>query len=235
MRASRSLLVLVMAGAMAGFLGCGDDTTEPEVDVTSYLAPTSEKNVLENLKRSWERKDIAAYVACLADDYQFYFDEDTRIGHGLPVFWTRLDDSLGVARLFACPYVRSITVRFTGMGEPQAVTQAGRTNWTKIDVTNSFVEVIVNPNPEQPEGMTYRVQSSLQHFYFRKGRTAADTLASSPTSSRYYIVEWDDLGHGDYSPKDRRPASGAGPADALSAPGPAGENTTWGAIKNAYR
>jgi len=197
-RKTRSIApLLALSAAFAIALAGGGCTkiTPPEYN-DPLLPQTSEKNVLNNLQVAWRMKRIDVYCALLADDYQFYFDEDTRTRQGLPVFWTRLDDSTGTGGLFASVYTRGITITLTGITDPPVhVDQIGRETWTKVDVLHTNLEVEIDPNPKNAEGVTYRVTNSLQKFFFRKGRNAADTdTLTSATAKLYYIVEWDDMG-----------------------------------------
>jgi hypothetical protein len=192
MRRFNHPLILVMAGVFLALAGCGDDPVQPPPD--PVLPATSELNVLHNLSEAWRLKRIDIYSEMLADDYQFYFDQATRDQKGLPVFWTRLDDSTNVQLLFSSIYTRTITIRLDGITDPVTVPEIGRETWTKVDVRNTFLEVVLDPSPAHPDGPTLRVNGSLQHFFFRKGRNAADTTEASPTAKLYYIVEWDDMG-----------------------------------------
>lgn len=56
-----------------------------------------------------------------------------------------------------------------------------------------FIEVD-KPPVGGGEVLTIRIDGDVQDFYFRQGRTPADTLASSATSQLWYLVEWRDQG-----------------------------------------
>lgn len=186
-------LVLLAIAFMVAGIGC--TKTVAPVIVDRYKPQTSEKNVLNNLEVAWEEKDIERYAALLADDFQFYFDEATRIKDNLPVYWTRLDDSTNTGKVFASPITRGIQVEHKNMKDPVTVPQVGRETWTMVDVLESYLEVEMDPTPENPEGMTMLVEGSIQHFYFRRGFTAADTdTVASKTAKLYYLVEWVDMG-----------------------------------------
>jgi hypothetical protein len=77
---------------------------------------------------------------------------------------------------------------------PTPITDPAKPDWELINIGDEFLEVELQATPGQTEGITIVVDGQIQKFYFRKGRTPADTLASSLTSSQYYIVEWRDLG-----------------------------------------
>lgn len=190
-------------------------------------------DVLASLREAWQSRSAGGYARLLADDYRFYFDETTRVKDGLPVFWTRLEDSTGVSRLFSYPYVNEITVSLSGMQDPVPVQQPGREDWVMVDVLQSYLEVEIDPNPADPEGITLRVLSSLQHFYLRKGRTAADKdTLSSPTARRYFIVEWldsGDVGEAPLGSRTRPPGWAGSPGQ------PVASLMTWGAIKAMFR
>jgi hypothetical protein len=229
MPGSRLRLAILAILATVVLAGCGDDTTlKPESD--PFPIPISQGNVLSNLAYSWRQKRIDVYSSLLADDFRFYFDEDTRIRKGLPVFWTRVDDTTSVKLLFDSPYTRMITISLDGVTGPVPASDLWRETWTRVDVRNTFLEVTLNPSPEHPDGPTLRVNGSLQHFFFRRGRNPGDTLAASPTSHRYYIVEWDDMGMSASSGSLDGHSTGA-PMPGLSMV----EWATWGGIKSAYK
>jgi hypothetical protein len=91
-----------------------------------------------------------------------------------------------------------------------------------VDVVDTFLEVDQLPGPGESEGVTLRVDGQLQHFYFRRGKNPADTLAASPAAGIYYLVEWRDFGMGSSK------ATTAGER-------PAVEESTWGRIKSFFR
>lgn len=218
--------ILLTAATILALIGCGDETTRPVVQ--QYYEPTSEMNVLHNLVLSWEEKDVAAYASLLADDFRFYFDEDTRIRKGLPEYWTRIEDSTGSGQMLAAPLTRNIQVALRQTQGPDTLTAPEQEGWTQVNVLNTYLEVEQDSSLQNPDGLTFIVESQIHHFYFRRGRTPDDTLATSPTSDRYYIVKWVDEGES-WKPDTRAPRPTVAPEGATVV-----VKATWGLIKAFY-
>ena len=202
--------------------GCGDskDTVDGcEVFGLCTLRQSSPRDVVESLEAAYRTRVPLDYAPLLADDFQFFLDEQTR-PIGVPLYWSRLEDSTGTARLFQARDVSDIRITLTYRADTPVV-QAGRENWRRIQVTDTFLEVD-KPPVGGGETLTLRVDGDLQDFYFRKGRTPADTLAGSATAKRWFLVEWRDLGRA----RVDRPSH---------APGAATENLSWSSLKTLYR
>ena len=207
------LFPLVMAA-------CGDDDKESGPD--PYPPQTSQANVMSAFQRAWRERNTEEYAKLLASDFRFYFDNITRTQNGLPVFWTRPQDSTQVEKLFSSSQVADIAVQLDFPPEFKADAQVGRSRWTYLDVLDVFLAVDLAPTSEVPEGVTLQVQDQRQRFYFRKGTTEADTLAASATASLYFLVLWEDYGSG---------SSSGSSSSRLTA----SESNTWGSIKALFR
>jgi hypothetical protein len=168
--------------------GCEDDP-QPRSPYNNGNTPDL---ILQDFQTSWRMRDTTRYSEILSDDYRFYFDPDTRADKGLPEFWDHQTDVIQVGKIFTSNEVNDI--RLTMQYSPTPLVVDGRVGWQLINVGDEFLEVELKPPSGYPEGITLVVDGQIQKFYFRKGRTEADTLASSATSSQYYIVEWRDLG-----------------------------------------
>ena len=215
----RRLAGLMVASVLLLMAGCGDD--DKESGPAPYPSQTSQANVMAAFQRAWNEKNFDEYSKLLAEDFQFYFDPQTRMAKQLPLFWTRLQDSSRVARLFSSDRVADISLRLTFQTEFKADTLSAHSRWTYIDVLDVFLDVDLAPTPEDPEGVTYRVEDQRQRFYFRTGITQADTLATSATASLYYMVGWIDYGIESLSASGgNRPA--------------AGQMTSWSGIKTLF-
>jgi hypothetical protein len=203
-----------MAGAVMIILAsCGDDDHQPK---SPYNYGNTPDLILKDFQTSWIERDTTRYSELLSDDYRFYFDPDTRADAGLPEFWDHATDVTQVGKIFHSSEVNEIRLMMQYSPTPLAVD--GPAGWQLINVGDEFLEVELKATSGQTEGITLIVDGQIQKFYFRKGRTAADTLASSPTSARLYIVEWRDLGV----------QLAVSPRDA------AVQSTTWGRIKARY-
>jgi hypothetical protein len=185
-------LALILAGM--ALAGCGNDATQPlQVEKVRFFSQESPTDVLKSLRSAYVRQDIADYRRLLADDFRFHLEGATCQKLGLPTFWGVLDDSTGTRGLFKTPFLVSIFV-WLEHGPDTAVYQVGRENWRQIALTGGAVEVEELPSETNPEGITYRVQTAGQQFYFRKGRSPDDTPAESATAGQWYLVDWRDPG-----------------------------------------
>ena len=75
---------------------------------------------------------------------------------------------------------------------PEVVNELGRENWRLIHLTDLKLEVDEKLQPGETEAITYLIEGQRHDFYFRKGRSPADT--SSATSQLWFVTEWHDLG-----------------------------------------
>jgi len=194
-------------------LGCSDDDADPES--SPYLVPTSTYNILYNFEVAYREQDPEAYAGLLADDFRFYFDPATRDQLGIES-WTKSEDALATGGLFEAPEVTKIVIELNYPTDDQPATGAGRERWRLRRVTDDYLSVDFAPAGQ--EVTTFRVENQTQDFYFRQGRSAADTLASSPTSDDWYLVEWRDHGVGRATPG--------------RLPWVSKENATWSGIKS---
>lgn len=191
-RRKASLFSLVLATGIVALLAVGcTKPGGPPPDPETYKERTSPANVVNNVIVSYKKREIDRYAELLADDFQFYFDEETR-PVGIPIFWNRLEDSTGTGNLFSASDVTDIRITLT-YGNDVPVTQVGRESWRKITVTDTFLEVD-KPPVGGGEVLTLRVDGDLQDFYFRKGKAPGDTLPGSTTANLWYLVEWRDQG-----------------------------------------
>jgi hypothetical protein len=206
--------VLLMSLA---FVGCQDD--KPIEDFEFYDAAIAERHVLKNLQTAYEYRNVEQYSVLLADDFRFYFESETREREQLPEFWNRFTDSVQTRNLLHSFDLTDLKVKLTFDGTPRSV--PGKPGWTNIDVVDTFLEIELGSNDDFPDGVTLLLDGQVNRFYFRKGRTETDTLATSPTSSLYHVVEWRDLGS---------------PSGALSGKaGPTVTPWTWSHIKTLFK
>jgi len=200
--------------------GCSDDEgCDPNDECPpppAYDEPTSPDNVLNNLQLSYRQREIAPYSALLAADFTFYFDPATRSQLGIE-YWTRTTDSLQTEQLFTSNDVTKITIDLNYPIGDEPVAGVGKERWRLKRVMDVFLDVDVEPAGSPVT--TYRIEDQTQDYYFRQGRTPADTLDSSPTASKWYLVEWRD--HGSGFSKGRVGLSTT-------------ENATWSNIKTLF-
>ena len=202
--------------ACTAFLaGCGDDDERPVVE---RQRPATEAAMLDTLEVNYKFRQGDLYAELLADDFRFYFDPITQEIENLPEFWDRTTDSTQTAQLLGAEDLLGVKINLTFNATPQDV--PGKPRWQTITVGDPFLEIEIGPTDEFEEGVTLLVDGQVQKFFFRRGRTEADTLEASPTADDLYMVEWRDMGHFFGSIR-----SGSRPL-ALS--------TTWGGIKARF-
>lgn len=210
-----TIRVLLLAAALAG---CGSEDKEPCLDcpVSPRLKPA---DVVTNLQLAYRQRDATTYGKLLADDFTFWFDPASR-PVGVPEFWNYLEDSTGTGNLLTATDIIDVRIAlaFDSLDKPDPI--ANHVGWRKILVTDTFIEVDKQGYIAGGEPTTFRVDGDEQQFYFRKGRTPADTLASSATSKEWYLVEWHDLAH---------PSLSAGGANSAVS-----KASTWSNLKALY-
>jgi hypothetical protein len=188
MQLSRRLFPPVLVSCLLLLSACSGDDTE-WFEEEPWLPQTTPENVLANLKRAYEERDVEAYAPLFADDFLFFFDPDIRPGKGLPEFWNKAQDSTKVHELFSSPEIAAIQFDLGPDLDTEPVNEVGREHWLQIDV-DLTMEIDLKPTPEYPEGMTYVVDGENTRLYIRKGRRESDSSPESQTSASYYIVEW---------------------------------------------
>jgi hypothetical protein len=179
-------LAFTVAG---GPFDCGGPKPMETIDRT---IPTTETEMIEGMRNAYRYMDLDYYVSLLADDYRFYPDADTRELNDLPEFWDRAQDSLCTHKMFHSPDLIGVKALFTHASTAQE--NPGRPGTTFIDIADTFLEIELGPLVDFPEGATLLIDGQIQHVVFRRGKTDSDTLETSPTASRLYIVEWRDRG-----------------------------------------
>lgn len=142
------------------------------------------ENLVEDLQTSWVRREVDRYADLLSEDFVFVFQEDD--ADGFPEgYWNKGDDVLAVKRIFESPQVTAIRMQLT-YGQPVAnqTTKIHDENATLITVTNTFLDVDLDGGET-----TLRVHGDTQLFFFQMGDEA-----QGEDPSRWYLVEWQDLG-----------------------------------------
>jgi hypothetical protein len=176
-------------------LGCSEDEFINVDAPNEYLNGNTPATILEDFRRSWVNRDIEHYATLFADDFAFYFDPSTlEENPTLPTFWGRDAELEAVGNLFASEDITDIRLQLTYDPVPVPVEELGREGWLRIIVTVEKFEIDRWPQPGEEEGTTILVEGQEIQFYFRKGKTEDDTLASSATSGKYFIVRWEDFG-----------------------------------------
>jgi hypothetical protein len=150
----------LLLGAAIFLTACsGDEPSRPQVPDTPQL-------VLEALEKAYRKRDAAAYARLLADDFRFFFDEETRLSFELPDSWNRDDDVKATSRIFRDDFVDEITIQLEG-GSPVPSGESGRETWLRNHVADTFLEIEMEPDDQEPDGLTLLLDGHVQTFYFR--------------------------------------------------------------------
>jgi hypothetical protein len=200
----------------AFLFGCGDDDVQPVVE---RQRPATEAAMLDTLEVNYRLHQEDFYADLLADDFRFYFDPVTRERESLPEFWDRTTDSTQTALLLGSEELVGVKINLTFNLPPQDV--PGKPRWKTVTVGDTFLEIELGPTDEFEEGVTLLVDGQVQKFFFRRGRTEADTLEASATANDLYMVEWRDMG----------PSFGSLQFNSR----PLAQSTTWSGIKSLFR
>jgi hypothetical protein len=216
-----SIGLVVVATCVVAFYGCDGPTDYCACCGCPSIPPqTVPAEDLKKLKWAYVQRDPISYAELLADDFRFYFDPATREEHDLPEFWTRVEDSTCTARLFSSEEISNVRLSVTEYDPvPELVNELGREKWRLIRMTDVKLEVDQRLQPGEADGITYLIEGQRHEFYFRKGRTPADTLTTSQSAQLWFIVEWHDLG-----PHSEEPLSESA----------AVVSTTWSELKVLY-
>ncbi|NNF08567.1 MAG: hypothetical protein HKN21_17530 [Candidatus Eisenbacteria bacterium] len=202
------------------FLSCSPSSEPAMEEESPYLGDYSViENLLEDLQTSWIRREIDRYADLLSEDFVFVFQEDD--ADGIPDgYWNKDEDVLAVKRIFDSPQVTAIRTQLAyGQPEDNQTTKIREENATLITVTNTFLDVDLDGGET-----TLRVQGDTQLFFFQMGDEA-----QGEDPSRWYIVEWQDLGSNTLAVVET--TTWGGIKFGLNKPRPAVEATTWSAIK----
>jgi hypothetical protein len=186
MRASRIFTVLLIGFVGLG-LGCGSDHNPTGPDLTTSAG------VMKALETAYSRKDRDAYAALLAEDFRFYFENDTRAEFDLPEFWTLPDELSATQKIFSSTRLRTVDIELSYTDAVPA-NEVDRETWLRSSVTDTHLELALAAGGSELEETTLIIDGQAQLLYLRKGKNPADTLATSATSDRLYIVEWHDQG-----------------------------------------
>ena len=219
-RRPAAALAALFVGAAFWVSGCGSD--EPTAPAPPERGGASPNEVLDLFQEEWRARVIVEYVRILADDYRFVLDPNTR--DELGVEWIDAEeDSTVVARLFTSVEVTKIAIELVWPGPPVPSERVDGPGWVRLDVHDVFLDVDFAPAGQ--EVTTFRVEDQTQRFHFRRGITPGDSLPESPTSERWFLVEWQDFGVGGIR-------KGSGPSFVSSR---AEEATSWSLIKFRVR
>ncbi len=181
---------------------------------TNYLPATSAPNVLSNLIRAYQRRNLSRYAA-LFDATEFRFDfsqHDRDVDPTLPSFMYAVDDRLSTGHIFGDDTVDRITLRLE-QNPPVVATAAdslpnGPDGVWKIAAHAVHLEVMTfHSGTDEP--LTFQVEADDADFFFRQ--YPKEPIGGQPS---WKIVYWRD-----------KPVVRAG----LSV-----EPRSWGAIKNLY-
>ena len=177
--------VLLVAAVLAA-AGCSSSTSPEDSDAPLYPARTSPDSVLVKLRLAHERRDVAAYLDCLAEDFVFYLSiADCAQDSTLPDFWDRAHErDVAEAMFDAAGIVDSIFIDLTTLS---AVLNPGPDPQDPADDLWEHQED-VDLEVVTDDGSSYFSTDPVEFDFQRDLTTQADG------DSLWEIIEWRDLG-----------------------------------------
>jgi hypothetical protein len=205
----RHLPELAAACGLVVLVGCSDDVT-PIVWPSPYLPRTSPANLLHNLQKAYEQRNIAEYDSLLAKDFIFMISREDQQNPHFDDSWGKGEEVLIHTRMFDAEMVQTLTVAFVGAA---AVWDPADSMYTVV-ISNVNL-LLYGSTPAHPiDVKEYRVVNGRAKFWFRKNGWAA----SPKPDSIWTIVKWEDDAFA-------RRAGGHPPVS---------EEQSWGSIKALF-
>ena len=182
------IIALLAAGA-AGLVGCSNSSgPSGEVD-EGYLEPTSPENVLVNLTRAYQERNIEELLACLSGDFKFHFAEDDQQDWPLlPPWFYRSDEEQVHENMFGHEWdVESISLTLM----VASVETMGTVSGGDPCIPLGYVVIITAETDLRinVSDMSY-LATSPQDFYFK----AVPDSGEREGSVLWEMFEWHDLG-----------------------------------------
>jgi hypothetical protein len=184
-RRSPAVACLLVAAAL---VGCGDvDRPEDAGWGRDPLPRTSPANLLRNLQKAYEKRNIAEYESLLAKDFVFTVSAEDSLIPGMPDYsWGHDSEVQAHTHMFDAGLVQTLTVTFV----------AAKPVWDPAD--RMYTVVVSNVNldingvtPAHPTDVReHRVTNGREKFWFRKN----GWLSPGTPDSVWTIVRWDDAG-----------------------------------------
>ena len=186
----------VILGALAilgGITGCpfmpsNDDGGGHVVVEPDFKARTSPENLLYNLQKAYELRNIAEYESLLAQDFEFVLSEEDQDDPGMPDTWGRQVE-IGVhTHMFDADLVNELDLEFV----------AGNRFWDTVIAPNMWSIIISNVKlrlngrtPDAPDVVQdLEVKNASSQFWFRE-----NPWTQEGTSNKIWtIVRWEDKG-----------------------------------------
>jgi hypothetical protein len=206
-----AVAAVLLAAALAG---CGDKETRPTAfDPPAFLPRTSPANLLHNLLKAYETRNLAEYESLLAKDFTFVLSEEDQQKPGVPDSWGRAPEIQIHTNLFDASLVRTLTLAF----EPaDSVRDPADGTYTAL-IGNVHI-YLVGARPAHPtDVMEFMMTNGWSRFWFRKNGWSPP----GTQDSIWTIVKWED-----------EPLSGA---RAARGSGSGVQPLTWGTLKVAFR
>jgi hypothetical protein len=103
-------------------LACGEEPVTPEEGYR--LLPTSPVQVLKNVERAFNHRDVNLLKAMLSENFVFYFDPDD-VGQNppgneyiIPESWSYIEFWMALKRMFTGAHSISLSIPTAGVGAP---------------------------------------------------------------------------------------------------------------------
>ncbi len=216
----RLLIPMVLLFVLPFIFSCSDDSDDNIVipDPDAYRALTVRDNVLFNLSKAWNERNLVRYDELLDDVFVFHFSNaDVKNGDVMISEWDRPAEMAAVGNMFDPEFVKPGQSAVSSINLTLTYTE-GEDSWQELD-----------PDPQEYPGETwyskvFRYRLTLEAGYFTY---VGDNLQALVTVRRpdgeggsWRIVSWnDDMGNLLYG---------------LSAATTLTQDTTWGKMKALY-
>ncbi|MCA9754334.1 MAG: hypothetical protein KDA27_00920 [Candidatus Eisenbacteria bacterium] len=190
-------LVGLLAVSTAGCL-FSPDTKPPKTETSDYLPQTSPANVLDNLVKAYNLKNVEEYAKLFdSTEFTFRFDPiDLQNDTDLPEFWDWTVEYDVTKNMFESDDVRRIELEFQ-KGPVLPVTEDDGEQvdltWKKMTVTGVHLEVETN-NPADPtDPVIFLVSGDRAKFFFKEYPTELIEDEDGNLNPKWRITEWSDI------------------------------------------
>jgi hypothetical protein len=170
----------IIALLICSFTACEDDPSGPgPIDSLYFECTDSAWKVVQNLEYAYNHRDLALYMNCFEDDFQFIFDADPTTPEPELESWGLEFEELCHESLFTSSSINSIQLMFTGYSDGP---WSGSPDSTVIAAPRDFVLL---------------VHLSNGGGFIATG--AAEFVCSPDSSGEYLIALWNDQSEFKYS------------------------------------
>ena len=156
-------------------LACGEESvTDPKVDYRAL--PSSPANVLKNVERAFNHRDVNLLRAMLSENFVFYFDPDDvgqqvpGGGYVIPESWTRAEFISAVGNMFHKAHAISMEIDHNRVGvpDPEATTFIAEEVNVQLLVMIDEINGYIGEGLSDFEFEKYRAKSGACYWHLTK-------------------------------------------------------------------